>query len=210
MTLSNIIKINSTIVVFLIISLLSNNSAVMANVDHDDPEIDISSGYTSEVQTLKWKEVLTFEFEVTEPTEFTFEIIDIIGAIDYYSFDHQGEDEASAINLLDVRDVVIPENEILNHDNLPVGTHIDTYVLRHLKITEANNYTLTFSNGHEHEADDLQFQFKFTVGLSGDEVFGTTEAAKEDDTPGFGIFFSIAAILVVVFSAQKIQRSKRI
>jgi len=208
MTLRNIIKINSTIVVFLIISLLSNNSAVLANVDQDAPEIDISSGYTSEVQTLKWMEVLTFEFEVIEPTEFTFEITDIFGAIDYYSFNHEGKDEASAINSLDVGEIGV--GETLNHDNLPVGSHVDSDVLRDLKISEANNYTLTFSNEHEHEADDLQFKFKFTVGLSGDEQFGTVGAATADDTPGFGLFFSIAAILAVVFITHKFQRSKQV
>lgn len=211
MTLRKIIKINSVILVFLIIPLLGNITVITANEGHEETEIDISNGYTSEVQILKWNEQIIFEFEITEVADFTFEIYNINASLFYYSFNHENE-EASVLNLLGGdhgEEAVVEEGETLNHDNLPVGAHIELDVVRHLKITEVENYTLTIDNSHDHEADTVQFQFRFSLGLNGEEEFGTFEEGKEDDAPGFGFAFSIVALFAIVFSSQKFQRSKR-
>lgn len=210
MTFRKIIKINSIILVFLIFSILGNNTVVIASEGHEEIKIDISNGYTSSAQILEWKEQVIFEFEVTEAADYTFEIYNIDASLTYFSFNHEDEHE-TALDLLDSGDeiAVVKEGETLNHDNLPVGAHIEIDVLRHLKITEVGNYTLTFDNEHVHEADSVKFEFKFTVGLVGDEKFGTM-VTEEEDTPGFGLIFSIATLFIAVFGKRKFQRSEQL
>lgn len=196
----------------LVIATNSTNNMVSATED-DEHAIDISSGYTSDIKNLVHDQNITYEFEITTPMNFTFEILDLNGSLYMYRFDHEDHhhDDQIRFSIGESQEGDHPGEEDANMtaDGFPMGFHVETHVRRHLIFNEIGNITLLLSNSHPHPSDAVQFQLKFSVGVTGEEILGTVPEEDHDEpTSGFE-FLSLVVFLPILGLLVKKKKKRK-